>query len=35
MFFEGIWKVGVLSADADVEIVGAGSSVTVTVLVSD
>ena len=31
MFFEGIWKVGVLSAGADVETVGSGSSVTVTV----
>ena len=34
MFFEGIWKVGVLSAGADVETVGSGSSVTVTVCVS-
>jgi hypothetical protein len=34
MFFEGIWKVGVLSGGADVETVGSGSSVTVTVFVS-
>src|SRR6187551_1540977 len=34
MFFEGIWKVGVLSAGADVETVGSGASVTVTVCVS-
>jgi hypothetical protein len=34
MFFEGIWKVGVLRAGADVETVASGSSVTVTVFVS-
>jgi hypothetical protein len=33
MFFEGIWKVGDLSAGADVETVGSGSRVTVTTLV--
>src|SRR4029079_17018352 len=34
MFFEGIWKVGDLSAGWDVEIIGSGSRVTVTTVVS-
>src|SRR3954469_19917916 len=33
MFFEGIWKVGDLSAGAEVETVGSGSRVTVTTFV--